>query len=468
MKRKLIITILILQIISLFLIISDYEFLLPALADNYDILVYPGESIQEAINNASEGQTICIRKGIHTIDETIIVNKTITLLGESVNETIIDGHGEVTTILNVLVSRVEIQNLTIRKSDTGFHLFAGIQIKDALNVKILNCHARNCATGVILTNSTQCELRGNLIADNTDYGIYFTMEASYNTIFWNNIKNNSQAISIGETNCKKNVFIQNNFVDNTDRATGFGVPANIWNATYPTGGNYWSDYTYDDGKSGVYQNETGSDGVGDEPCELYLGASDHYPIMGPIRWFHAYGYETTDYYTLVSSNVSDASGFYFDSNEAFINFTLTGDPEAGFCRVAIPKQLLWVEDGWLLFIDDEITEHTIMSDMNYTCICFAYDYSDAKTIKVQGTHCIPEFSSLSILLFVVATMIAFVMFRITKTNASLLGDLKEDCYVDLYDAVGLLQRYGTKEGNPSYDEAYDIAMPYTSEHADGK
>jgi len=417
MKRKIASAILFFHITTLVLIISNPNFLPPAYSSD-NITVDPGESIQEAINNASEGQTIYLTKGMHTVDEPIIVNKTITLLGESVNETIIDGHEEVTTILNILTNNAEIQNLTIRNSETGFHLFAGIQIKDAANAKIENCHVKNCATGVILTNSTHCELSRNLIANNTDYGIYFTMEASHNTIFWNNIKNNSQGVSI-DLGCKKNVFIQNNFVQNTFRATGFGVPANIWNATYPTGGNYWSDYTYDDAKSGVYQNETGSDGVGDEPCELYLGASDHYPIMGPIRCFHAYRCETTDYYTLVSSNVSDTSNFRFDSNEAFINFTLTGNPKAGFCRVAIPRQLLWVEDGWLLFIDDEITEHTVMSDMNCTCICFAHDYSDTKTIKIQGTHCIPEFSSLTILLFAVTTMIALAMLKITKANALL-------------------------------------------------
>jgi len=418
MKRESISAILIFQIITLILIISNPNFL-PLTYASDNIIVSPGESIQEAINNASEGQTICLTKGIHTIDSPIIVNKTLSLMGESVNETIVDGHKEVPIILNILANRVAIQNLTIRNSETGFYVFAGMQIKDAANVKIQNCRIENCATGIILTNSTHCEFSRNLIANNTDYGIYFTLGASYNTIFWNNIKNNSQAISIVELNCKKNVFIQNNFVQNTYRATGFGVPANIWNATYPTGGNYWSDYTYDDAKRGVYQNETASDGVGDEPCELYLGASDHYPIMGPIRWFHAYQSETTDYYTLVSSNVSDASNFHFDQDEAFINFTLTGSLETGFCRVAIPRQLLWVEDGWVVTIDGEMTEHTSTSDVNCTCICFAYNYSNTKTIKIQGTGCVPEFSSLNILLLIVATIAALVILKITRKNALL-------------------------------------------------
>jgi hypothetical protein len=40
------------------------------------------------------------------------------------------------------------------------------------------------------------------------------------------------------------------------------------------------------------------------------------------------------------------------------------------------------------------------------------------------------------------------------------GDFDEDCDVDLYDAVGLLKIYGSKEGQPKYNSTYDIAEPY--------
>jgi len=36
------------------------------------------------------------------------------------------------------------------------------------------------------------------------------------------------------------------------------------------------------------------------------------------------------------------------------------------------------------------------------------------------------------------------------------GDFNKDGDVDLFDAVAFLQRYGTKEGDPSYEEKYDI------------
>lgn len=420
MKRKLVAVILTFQITILVLIISNSRFMLPTSANNYDIIVDPEDSIQEAINNASEGQTIYIKKGEYVLEggRGIDVNKTVTLLGESVNETIIDGHGEVTRILNILANGVGIQNLTIRNSDTGYYLSAGIQIKDAANTKIQNCHIKYCATGVILTNSTQCELSRNLITNNTDYGIYFVTSSSHNTIFWNTIKNNSQAICIPYVDSKKNMFYQNNFVQNTFQPSGFGISANLWNTTYPAGGNYWSDYTNDDVKKGPYQNKTGSDGIGDKPYEILPGVNDSYPLMGPIHCFHAYHCESTDYYALVSSNITDASpsNFHFNSNEAFINFTLTGNIETGFCRVTIPNQLLWVKDGWAVTIGDNITEHAFMSDINYTCICFAYNYSNTKTVKIQGTHCIPEFPSQVTLIVAMGILITLALLKRSQAD----------------------------------------------------
>lgn len=40
------------------------------------------------------------------------------------------------------------------------------------------------------------------------------------------------------------------------------------------------------------------------------------------------------------------------------------------------------------------------------------------------------------------------------------GDFDKDDDVDVFDAVGLLIRYGSKEGDPIYDELYDITEPY--------
>jgi len=57
--------------------------------------------------------------------------------------------------------------------------------------------------------------------------------------------------------------------------------ANIWDDGYPSGGNYWSDYTGADLCNGPYQNETGSDGIGDSPYIIDENNTDSYPLMNP-------------------------------------------------------------------------------------------------------------------------------------------------------------------------------------------
>jgi hypothetical protein len=56
---------------------------------------------------------------------------------------------------------------------------------------------------------------------------------------------------------------------------------NVWDDGYPSGGNYWSDYTSTDLYSGPYQNETGRDGIGDIPYVIDTDNQDNYPLMPP-------------------------------------------------------------------------------------------------------------------------------------------------------------------------------------------
>jgi hypothetical protein len=56
---------------------------------------------------------------------------------------------------------------------------------------------------------------------------------------------------------------------------------NSWDAGYPSGGNYWSDY------SGVDSN---LDGIGDTPYVIDSSNVDHYPLVRPFRLAYPEGY----------------------------------------------------------------------------------------------------------------------------------------------------------------------------------
>lgn len=414
MKNKIFPSALLISTLLILMVISTSQFICLTSASDNIIIVEPGQSVQEAINSATQGQTIYIKKGEYPIDSPILVNKTVNIVGECANETIIDGEGksEVTLILSILADEVKIQNLTLK--NTSNTLGYGINIKDVTKVKVQDCQIKNCTHGIVFTNSTNCEITRNLITDNYQYGIYFTANSSYNRIFLNTIKNNPTAALI-DLNCKNNTFYQNNFIQN--QVTGLGVTANFWNTTYPAGGNFWSDYTGVDVKNGTLQNENGSDGIGDEPYESLSGAKDYYPLMGPICYFNAYQDNGIDYYVLISTNATQISNFNFNPNEAYINFTITGNSETYFCRVTIPRQLLWVEeDQWIVQVNAEQIDPTVMQDQNFTYLYFIYNNTEMENIKI----CIPEFT-LIVIIFILFTLFVYANLVCVK------GSLKRIC-----------------------------------------
>lgn len=54
---------------------------------------------------------------------------------------------------------------------------------------------------------------------------------------------------------------------------------NVWDDSYPSGGNYWSDYSGVDVKRGPGQDLPGSDGIGDTPYVIDSDNQDRYPIV---------------------------------------------------------------------------------------------------------------------------------------------------------------------------------------------
>jgi parallel beta-helix repeat protein len=123
---------------------------------------------------------------------------------------------------------------------------------------------------------------GNTIAANNGNGIWL-LYCSSNRIIGNNITSNSiNGVSL--EHCSNSKFYHNNFINNTNQVYSYLSTANTWDDGYPYGGNYWSNYTDIDIKSGPYQNETGSDGIGDAPHIIDEDNRDRYPLMKPYPW----------------------------------------------------------------------------------------------------------------------------------------------------------------------------------------
>jgi peptide/nickel transport system substrate-binding protein len=234
-------------------------------------------TIQQAINAAKTGDTIYVRAG--TYYENVIVNQSVSLIGENRKTTIIDnGNGTIGIVLSVYQDYVNITGFTIR----------------------------NAIWGITLNNADHCNISNNEIINNGGVGIHLYNSSNYNVISGNIIKENfnisialisSNANRISENNITDSVYefgvalvwssanntiYHNNFVNNFQHVY-IDTPGytNFWDDGYPSGGNYWSDYNGTDSSSGPYQNETGCDGIGDTLYSIDEENADQYPLMDP-------------------------------------------------------------------------------------------------------------------------------------------------------------------------------------------
>ncbi|UCF08781.1 MAG: right-handed parallel beta-helix repeat-containing protein [Thermoplasmata archaeon] len=148
---------------------------------------------------------------------------------------------------------------------------------------VTNNNISNNNYGVCLSSASNNIIADNEIMYNSMDGIYST-DSSFENIIINNsiISNTLYGIKLegaGNTRIYHNRFINNN---------GVGVQAsdnskNFWNDSYPSGGNFWSEWTVPDNLGGPNQDIPGSDGFVDMPYNLDggTGARDYYPLAIP-------------------------------------------------------------------------------------------------------------------------------------------------------------------------------------------
>jgi len=176
----------------------------------------------------------------------------------------------------------------------------GIYLSGICNATVRNLKVRAYESGILLdAYSANNRITENRFEDN-DYGINCWGFADNNTISGNNITSNhltgiwivgssnnivteNHIVGNGQyginlessPNCS---VYHNNFVENINQVSIYDSPG-AWDNDYPSGGNYWSDYSGSDIHSGPGQNLTGSDGIGDTPYNCSENNQDRYPLM---------------------------------------------------------------------------------------------------------------------------------------------------------------------------------------------
>lgn len=293
--------------------------------------------IQDAIDNASDGDTVYVYSG--TYKENVVINKRVNLIGEHKETTIIDGGGK-EDVVYVCVNHVNVSNLTITNSGSGwddagiklnsFYTMVtkciiknndfGVYLDHSSNNQITDCNIFSNDIGIITVCSSNNTITGCDIQFNRDYGVKLFYSSNYNEITdciissndggilmissSNNLIENCSVylneydgvIITGEYHahssynkiihsaiCSNNrygvylmLYSDNNLVYYNDFINNANHASDSDVNSWDNGskGNYWGDYTSPD---------VDDDGIGDTPYSIYGGDNeDRYPLMSRV------------------------------------------------------------------------------------------------------------------------------------------------------------------------------------------
>jgi len=316
------------------------------------------ETIQQAINAASPGDIISVKA--RTYHENLIVNKSVSIIGENLSTTIIDGGG-LGIVIIITSSNVVISGFTIRNGISDVPPFlSGISMFGCNFTVITNNVLENNNYGLQLTKSNNSRIFNNSIIDNPYAGVYLHDSSSNNAFSENTIRNNF--IGLWITGVASNAFYHNNLLNNTYQLKIFNSPT-MWDNGAE--GNYWSDYVGAD---------VDMDGIGDSE---YTFAGDKHPLIGMFTNFTVQ-WRSQNYFVSTISN-STISNFNFDESQKKISFNVSGQNGAtGFCRIAMLTT--FVEDLWqgnfTVLIDSNTTKYIkYWASSSYNYIYFTYEHT---------------------------------------------------------------------------------------------
>lgn len=179
-----------------------------------------------------------------------------------------------------------------------FNCTSAVFVSQSSNESIVENNLVSSQFGVMFQDCTGSGslIKGNNVNSSGLCGVYLN-HTSNDVVRGNNVTNGANGV-YAEFSTNITVF-HNNLINNIDQAFN-NASTVVWNEGYPYGGNYWSNYTDADLYGGLYQNETGSDGIWDHPYVIDGNNTDNYPLTELLR---------SEYYTLTIMASTGGSTF---------------------------------------------------------------------------------------------------------------------------------------------------------------
>jgi len=414
-------------ILCLLFVLSLRAYKISGKADT-DMIYVPTDypTIQKAIDSATEGDTIFVYSG--TYYEHVVINKSISLVGENRDFTVIDAEGTGSGI-SIRANNVRVTGFTIKKS--SIYPYSGVCIESSRDNVISHNKITDNYEGISLRFSSSNRFSDNIISNNhygislysstgnvlsdnsifsNDYSGIFLISSSHNSFLNSIISNNNEGISLYSSS--NNIFSSNIILGNTCGISLFLLSHNntiyrnnfnnteqvlsdsnnVWD--YGGEGNYWSDYKE------RYPNATEIDGSGiwDTPYVIDENNGDNYPLTGMFSDFSIVYREETYHVTVIcNSTVSD---FRFEigaeTGNKMIRFNVTGEAgTVGSCRITIPTMLMNYP-FIVLFDDKEITPTLLnISNETYAYLHFTYTHS-SHTVTIIYSELLVKYDRLKV------------------------------------------------------------------------
>jgi parallel beta-helix repeat protein len=223
---------------------------------------------------------------------------------------------------------------TISGNNITYIDYGGILLDDMASGNLIYAnYIARCQYGIYVWGSSGNTILDNDIKDN-ERGIFLYAYSHLNVISGNILRINDYGVYLQRhvvygSEPENNRIFHNNFMDNADQVYSDSVSIeNFWDNEYPSGGNHWSDYVGADMYNGTYQNETGSDGIGDTSYIIDQNNKDSYPLMN--SWISPdFSITVSSTSLIIQQGNEDAIVITITSLEAFdqlVQLSVSGTP----------------------------------------------------------------------------------------------------------------------------------------------
>jgi parallel beta-helix repeat protein len=337
-----------------------------------------------------------------------------------------NGHG----LLLVKTNDSRVANNNITNNIIGMELFS------SWNNNLSNNNISNNTGGLWLHRSTNNTMSDNNVAGSSGYGIALFSSSNDNIVIGNNVTA-SETYGIYLPSLNDRVFHNNLRNKNQVRAL---PKTNILDDGYPSGGNYWSNYNGTDLYSGPYQNETGSDGIGDQPVVINAKNTDRYPLMKSYPWSHH------------DIGVTYIGKVYFEFSKVLP------------MKTNLAQGLVTYFDIIIMNYGDQAELVNVTAYANTTPIATILDVSVPSrssiivTFRWNTSNCVKGNCAISALAWPVSgeTDATDNIYTGSDMLVTVIGDVNGDGQVSNNDLFDIANNFGTQPTDPRWNPNYDV------------